>query len=493
LSAGVSTLLACSAWAARWDIVPTLAVVETYTDNVSLTSDAFKQSDWVTQAIPGISVAATGARLRFNANYNPEFTYYGRETQENQVFHRGNAVGVAEIAKQLLFIDAGAAVNQYDISPQGPVTTSNINSTGNRATVENYFASPYLRRIGANLQAEARFTYSVVRSDDQPELLNSVADRIDLRLASGPAHRSFTWGLAYQKENIRYDETQQDTDIEVSSATARALITYTLALTGQVGYDYYKRGVLVPASEGWAWSAGFDWTPSPRTRFAAAGGERFYGDYYSLDFRHRTRLTTWSAGYSQSVTTTRSEFFIPATTSTAGYLDTLFSSRFPDPVERQKVVDEFIARTGLPPSLDSPINFFTTQLFLAKRWQASTGLLGVRNVLIANVFQETREGLAGDLVLPNAPNAAKQTGTSLAWNLRMTVRNSLNARGAYIHIETPLTGESERVTYVGVNITRQFQPKLTGALGYRRQQNDSNFVGSSYTENAGFATLQMRF
>jgi uncharacterized protein (PEP-CTERM system associated) len=49
------------------------------------------------------------------------------------------------------------------------------------------------------------------------------------------------------------------------------------------------------------------------------------------------------------------------------------------------------------------------------------------------------------------------------------------------------------VTYVGVNITRQFQPKLTGALGYRRQQNDSNFVGSSYTENAGFATLQMRF
>ncbi len=40
LSAALPALLACPAWAAKWDIVPTLSVVETYTDNVSLTPDA---------------------------------------------------------------------------------------------------------------------------------------------------------------------------------------------------------------------------------------------------------------------------------------------------------------------------------------------------------------------------------------------------------------------------------------------------------------------
>ena len=225
-----------------------------------------------------------------------------------------------------------------------------------------------------------------------------------------------------------------------------------------------------------------------------AGGDRFYGNYYNLEFTHRTRLTAWSAGYNETVTTTRSEFFVPATTSTAAYLDTLFSSQFPDPVARQKAVENFIARTGLPPSLASPVNFFTTQLFLAKRWQASVGILGVRNVVIANVFNEDREGLAGDLVLPNAPNATKQTGTSLTWNWRMTPKNTLNASGAYIRVETPLLflDQVDRYTYTGLSLTRQFQPKLTGTLGYRGQQNSPN-LGSGYTENVGYASIRMQF
>jgi uncharacterized protein (PEP-CTERM system associated) len=495
-SAVLFTVLACPAgWAAKWDIVPTLSVLESYSDNIALSDDASKQSDWVTTAVPGIRINATGARLRFNLNYAPEIVYYAHSRDDIEVFNKGSAVGVAELAKQFLFIEGGALVNQYDISPAGPITTSNINITGNRATVGNYYASPYVRSsAGSQVQAEARYTYSLSKSDDEPQLVDSAGNAINLRLTSGPAYKLFTWNLSYHKENIEYTGTvqDQDTKIEVSSAAVRRMITYTLALTAQGGYDYYKRGALVPASEGWAWNVGMDWTPSPRTRLAAAVGERFYGDYYSLEFTHRTRLTTWSAGYNQTITNTRSEFFIPSTSSTAAYLDTLFSTQIPDPVARQKAVENFIARTGLPPSLASPINFFTTQLFIAKRWQASVGILGVRNVVIANVFNEDKDGLAGDLVLPNSPNATKQTGTSLAWNWRMTPKNTLNTSGAYIRVETPFLGQVDRYSYAGLSLTRQFQPRLTGALGYRRQQNDPEF-GSGYTENVGYASIRMQF
>jgi uncharacterized protein (PEP-CTERM system associated) len=492
LSAALPALVAGPAWAAKWDIFPTLSLVETYTDNVSLTPDAAKQSDWVTQVIPGISIAATGARLRFNASYAPEVTYYARGQREDQVYQRLNAAGTAELAKQFLFVDAGANVDQYNVSLQGPLTTNNVNTTGNRTTVGTIFASPYLRHnFGSDVRAEARFTYSVVNSNDQSSLLNSEANRINLQLASGPAYKLLTWDLAYRKENIDYD-IGQETDIEVITLNARRLITPTVGLLAQGGYEYYKSGVIAP-TEGPSWSAGLDWTPTPRTRLAATAGQRFFGDAYSLDFRHRTRLTTWSAGYSQNVTTTRSEFFIPATTSTAGYLDTLFSSRFPDPVARQKAVDEFIARTGLPPSLSAPINIFTTQLFLVKTWNASAGILGARNVLIANVFGLTSEGLAGDFVLPTAPNTSIQTGTSLLWNWRMTARNAWNLGAAYRRSESPNTGEISYLTNVMMGLTRQFQPRLSGSLNYRLQRNDSNISASDYTEHAVFASLNMRF
>jgi uncharacterized protein (PEP-CTERM system associated) len=162
-------------------------------------------------------------------------------------------------------------------------------------------------------------------------------------------------------------------------------------------------------------------------------------------------------------------------------------------VSRQKAVEEFIARTGLPPSLNEPINIFATQLFLVKRWNASAGILGVKNVLIANVFRQTSEGLAGELVLPTVPNASIQSGTGLLWNWRISARNAWNLAARYSRNELPNTGEIAYLTNVTMGVSRQLQSRLYGSLNYRHQQNDSNFAGSDYTENAVFASLQMRF
>src|SRR3954467_14135034 len=85
LSFALPAMICCPAWAATWDIVPTFRVSETYTDNVSLRPDAGKQADWVTQLVPGISLSATGRRLRLNASYTPQLTYYARGQGADQV------------------------------------------------------------------------------------------------------------------------------------------------------------------------------------------------------------------------------------------------------------------------------------------------------------------------------------------------------------------------------------------------------------------------
>ena len=492
LSAGFSVWLACPSWAAKWDIVPTLAVVETYTDNLNLSQDETKQSDWVTQIIPGISIAATGPQLRFNIAYAPQFTYYVRDKENNQAYHQLSAFGNAELAKQLLFVDVGANVAQYNVSLQGPISTSNVNNTGNRATVGTYFVSPYLiRDFGSAVRVDARYTYSISDSNDA-SLSDSDANRVNLRVASGPAYKLLTWYLDYMREIIDY-QTQQTIGSEVVTANARVLITPTLGLLGSVGQENYTNNIG-RAPEGLMWSAGFDWAPTPRTRLIATAGERFYGDVYFLDFRHRTGRTTWSARYSQNITTTRANLAFPATGSTSAILDTMFLSQIPDPVARKKAVEEFIARTGIPPSLDSPINVFVDQLFLEKYWNASVGVLGVNNTLFANVFGLTTAGLDGNLVVPNAPNASIQTGTTFLWNWRLTARNAWNLRIGFSRYEIPFTGQINDYTNVDMNITRHFQRRVSGSLGYRWQHNDSKSPGAGgYTENAVIGAIQMRF
>ena len=58
-------------------------------------------------------MTAAGTGLAFKAFYAPEVTYYAQNQADNQVFQRGNAFAVAELADNLLFIDAGAKVDQY--------------------------------------------------------------------------------------------------------------------------------------------------------------------------------------------------------------------------------------------------------------------------------------------------------------------------------------------------------------------------------------------
>jgi uncharacterized protein (PEP-CTERM system associated) len=480
----------------NWVVTPSLMLTETYTDNVFLSTEAMRQSDWITQIIPGISVAANGPRLRLQATYTPEITYYAQTQRQDDVFHRGNAVGTLELADKLLFLEAGARVDQYDISLQGPLTTSNVNITGNRATAATAYVSPYLLRdIGSAARAEARFTYSAWESDeDQPALPDNTAQHVVLRLTNGPAYKALTWDVAYSGEKIEYD-TQQETTSEVFTASARQSISSTVGLLVQAGYERYDTGPA-ETTEDSRYSVGFDWTPTPRTRFAATAGQRLGEETYGLEFRHRTRLTTWNVTYAEDITTSREEFFVPATQSTAGALDQMFLSQYPDPVARQQAVQEFIARMGLPPSLGAPINFFSDQLFLQKRWLGSVALQGARNALIATAFWQLRElvgsaaPIAGDFT---ESESIRTSGGTLGWGLRLTPRIRWNLEAGYNRSKFLDSGKRDDFTYLQAGLSRQFQPRVSGSLSYRLQNKDSTEAGTEYRENVGIASLLITF
>ncbi len=482
----------------NWVVTPSLKLAETYTDNVFLSPDGLQQSDWITQVTPGISVTANGPRLRLDAFYAPELVYHAQTEREDKLFHRGNATGTLEVADELLFLEAGARVDQYDVSLQGPLTASNANITGNRTTATSTYVSPYLQRdIGSAVRAEARFTYSRWASDqNQRALPDNTGRRVFLRLANVPTHRVLTWDVAYTGETIEY-QTHQETTTDVLDANARRSITSTVGLLARAGYERYDTG-LPDALEDPRYSAGFDWTPTPRTRLAATAGQRLGDETYSFEFRHRTRLTSWNVTYEEDVTTSREQFFLPGTPTTAGALDPMFLSQYPDPVARQKAVQEFIARMGLPPSLASPINFFSDQLFLQKRWLASIGLHGVRNTVVATAFWELRKELTGGTASPvddfTVSPSIRTSGGSLAWALRLTARNTWSLQAGYTRSAFLDTGQLDDFVHLQAGLTRQFQRRVSGSLYYRLQARESTLgPAAEYRENAGIASLLVTF
>ncbi|MHB1291137.1 MAG: TIGR03016 family PEP-CTERM system-associated outer membrane protein [Sulfuricella sp.] len=493
------------AGAAEWKITPSLALKETYTDNVRLAPPGLEKSEFITQVNPGISLTGTGPRLKLNANYVMQNLVYAEESSRNTMNHMLNANANAELVDNLFFLDGRAAISQQNISLLGPQAADNVNVTGNRTEVQTYSVSPYLRHSFSNYAStEIRYTHDEV-STGGSGLLNSQADRIQLGLNSGSAFKTLGWGLNYRNGKTSYGNTANTnipaTDTEVLSGSLRYSVTPKFRLTATGGYEKNNYISIGTKPEGSFWSAGFSWAPSARTSIDASAGRRFFGSTYSLAASHRTRLTAWNLGYSEDITSTRSQFLIPVTIDTASFLNQLWAATIPDPVIRQQFVDAFIQGNGLPAALSESVNYLTNRFFLQKRLQASVAVTGAKNSLVLSLFHVTREAQTAqsqDSILLGGGTLAlndrtKQVGGNAFWNWRIGSRTSANLNAGYTKNSFPSLGRTDNNKTIRLSLTRQFQPKLNGSVELRRLQRDSSQDSADYSENAATASLFMRF
>lgn len=493
------------AGAAEWKFTPSLALIETYTDNVALAPPGHEKSEFITQINPGISLMGTGPRLKLKANYVMQNLVYAEESSRNTMNHTLSANANAELVDNLFFLDGRAAISQQNISLLGPLAADNTNVTGNRTEVQTYSISPYLRHSFSNYAStEIRYTHDEV-STGGSGLLDSQADRIQLGLNNGSAFKTLGWGLNYSSGKTHYGNTANANiptiDTEVLSGSLRYSVTPRFRLTATGGYEKNNYISIGSKPEGSFWSAGFSWAPSARTSIDASAGRRFFGDTYSLAASHRTRLTAWSLAYSEDITSTRSQFLIPVTIDTASFLNQLWAATIPDPVIRQQTVDAFIQSNALPTAQAESVNYFTNRLFLQKRLQASVAVLGAKNTLILSLFKVSRDAqteqtqdsaLFGSSILPLS-DRTKQVGGNAFWSLRIDPRTSANINAGYVRNSYPSLGRTDNDKIIRLSLSRQFRPKLNGSIALRRLQRDSSQDGGDYRENALIASLFMRF
>lgn len=494
---------------AEWKLRPVVDLRETYTDNAAQAESGASQSQFITELTPSLSIANEGPRLKLSASVTEHlYAYSGnRPDNTNSSNLQLQANANAKLIQELLFLDSSASISQQSVSAFGPqVTSTNGYSNTNRAQVRTYRISPYLmHQFGTFATTDLRYSHDSVKAGNSG-LGESSSDSLSLSIASGAAFNRFSWGLQYSRQDIE-DTLAQKSRIEIASANVQYRIGQTLALTATGGYDRYDYEGLGDKTAGVSRTVGFYWTPSSRTSLRASVGKRYFGTTYALMSMHRSRNTVWSVNYDDNVMNSRDQFLRPSSIDTASMLDRLFSTNFPDPLERKQVVDAYIRANNLPASVADNINYFSNRFFRQRQLQASAAFNMPRTTAVVSANTTKRTALSTQQVdsvllgssLLNLNDDTSQKSGAVVVNYRLSPSSGIVLSFNKVTTDSLSTGVSNSSQSLSLGLTKQFRKKLSGSLDVRHNQSTAAATAMtalpgvrSYRENAVSASLSLQ-
>ncbi|WP_020655402.1 TIGR03016 family PEP-CTERM system-associated outer membrane protein [Massilia niastensis] len=489
---------------AGWRIIPTIGITETWTDNVTLQSDsALKHSDLVSQVTPGITVVNRSPRLNVSASAQwHQFAYLhgiANNTRDSQRSYSGALQSV--LVQDLLYLDASASRGQRSVSAFGPQLTNDLYILGNRTEVKTWSFSPYLvQRFGNIANMQLRYSRDSVDSNLNQGFGKSDSDNVSASLASGAAFSTLGWGLNYYRQDLDSDRLGE-TSTENLAANLSYRLTARLALTANAGYDRYEFAGPGGRNEGRNWSGGVIWNPSARTSLQAALGRHYYGQTGSVLASHRSRYTVWNISYSDAITTSRQQFLLPSALDTTALLDRLFSTAYPDPLERERVVAAYIEATGLPPSLADNVNYLSNRYMRQKALQATAAFRRARTNAVLSLYSNHRNALSDQQsdsellgsLLTTLNDNVRQRGLRASYTYQMNSRSNLIASWNISRSHSLTTDILDRQRVLRVGMTRRLGQQLLGKVEFRRRTGNVGTTNSSkYEEHAISASLSMQ-
>jgi uncharacterized protein (PEP-CTERM system associated) len=470
--------------AQNWRVGGSAGITETYTNNVNYAPQGETTSDLVTSLSAALTIHGEGKRIKLNGTLGATANINARETQNNSIAPNVSLFGSVEAIDDFLFVDASAQASTSFLSPFGPQPAGNVNATGNRYVSQNYTVSPYIKGVlgSSNVQYQVRdenaWTVASSYGDSSNKVPNTYSNHFSASLSS--AANPLGWTAAYTRDY--YDNGiagSASGDAGASTLqTARGTIGYQVdpqfAVAGRFGYEKNDFPDARGASyDGTIYGAGLQWNPTDRTAVTGFWEHRFFGSSFSWQLSHRLPNSALSASFARGLSSDpQLALAIPAGTTVAQIVDAAFATRIQDPVARQIAVEQFLAKTGLPPTLAAPVNFYTTSVQLQTSQSLSYVIIGVRNAITFRVFNTRSESVSGSSdVLPPELQLFEnntQTGFGLSYSHQLTSFTSFGANASYSRTRSNDPNSSDIRSNNGdfsVNLATKFGPKTSGSAG----------------------------
>jgi uncharacterized protein (PEP-CTERM system associated) len=487
---------------ADWIFKPTASLRETYTDNLGLQRDDAARNAFITEASSGFTLTHAGPRLSVSASAQGNVYEYSDKDVPNLYdgSRRYQASARAMVVDDLFYVDANAGGQHQAISAFGQLSDSPYSSLNN-TDVRSWRISPYLQhRFGSTATAVARFTRDSVEAG-AAGFGGSKGSTSTIDVVSGPDFSRLGWSVNLLRQDLS-NRISGSSSTQTGMFNLRYRAIPTLNLTASAGYDDYEYAALNDRTSGANWSLGFAWTPSTRSSVQASFGHRYFGKTGALTALHRTRNTVWTFNYSDQITTSRSQFTLPAAIDTAAMLDRLFAASFPDAVQRQQAVQAYIAATGLPASLADSVNYLSNRYIRAKHLQAGAVMRGARTTLAAVVYGDDRNALSlqqSDSTLLGSQlgtlnDSVRQVGASIDANYRLSTRNSAHASVDVTRARSVSANVVNNSRQYRVGLARRVSTKTTASVDLQRARGTLVFPATGdYHANSIAATLTVQF
>jgi uncharacterized protein (PEP-CTERM system associated) len=483
--------------AETWRLSSSVSATETYTSNVNYTTRSLAEGDFATTLNGTLSIHGEGPRLKLHGSIGATGVFYLTETQNNSFAPSANLNGTLEAIENFAYLDAQAYVSQTFQSPFGAQPADLVNATQNRYTQQTYSVSPYIKGvlgstgISYQLRDDNYWTIASNYGNSSTGVPNTYSNALSASLNS--PMRQLGWTLEYNR--LYYDggitgggAVGQDT---YTTQQIRLLLPYQIDPQLQIGarVGYEKNQFPLQDTTDTIYGLSVRWSPTPRTNVAGFWEHRFFGSSYSLQASHRLPNAALTANLSRGISSyPQLALSIPAGAIVSQFVDLAFQTRIPDPVERAVAVNQFLATSGLPTALASPVNFYSPSITLQDAANLSLVLIGVRNSLGLSVFYLKSDLIsAAGNVLPPALSFGQnntQTGAGLHYSHSLGWRTNLVAGATYstTTVNTssgPLANGRSNNVNANVGVNTQFGPKTSGSAGVSYSWSNSDAIGTT--------------
>ncbi|MBT9538611.1 TIGR03016 family PEP-CTERM system-associated outer membrane protein [Thiobacillus sp.] len=500
----VITLPASPVVAMDWQFEPSVGGTATYTDNANQ-SGVNPEDALIFTVRPSFSLRSEGSR-RIQASLGYSLSGVARygEDQSTDLNHNLGALGKAELVEDFLFIDGTASISQELISLTGSPADANINDS-NRAAVGTYSISPYIKkRLGTFADAQVRYTTGgAIFENDVAS--NSNINALTAELTNGTHFNNLSWEINYSLRKAN-NSTTADTTFERVSASAGYAFTRKFRVFGTVGQDWNDY-LSTSGTSGSSWSTGVGWSPTSRTSVEASFGERYFGNTYSLSASHRTRISRWTASYSENVSDITQQFLEesgrvfwvcnrilretpdinpPQDPCPTGWVGPISAGRLAFELNNLGIsIDDLVAANLLNISIANGV--YVIKSFAAGvSWDVGRLGFGLSARDIKRLYQALSDaqdhvqGLTGSVNYRMSPRTNAYSSLSLTWNNV----DALLAGG---------TAREDELLSFNLGFNHRFAERLNGALTLRHTQRDSNDANADYDENSITASVNLSF
>jgi uncharacterized protein (PEP-CTERM system associated) len=482
----------------RWSVDRAINAELTRTSNADL-GGTTSAPDTILAIRPRIRLLGEGARLRIVGSAALNAVGYAQNTQPSRLNPEIELEANLQAIERFLFVDASLLARQESANPFGPrpeagATNENaVTTTAIRIAPRIEGTAPGL--IKYRLESENGWTNEFnAPASVAPDAVGYFGRHT---LAVGREPAPLGWQLEIQESLTRYrNSSLEPLKVDLARATIGYRVLSDLILGLRGGWEHTNFETDGGENGGGIYGIDLRWQPSPRTQLTAWEEHRFFGSSWRVDFAYRTPRLAWTVASTRQLDTSpQSLLDLPATQNVPALLDAIFSARFPDPIERARIVNDLIAQRGLPTSTLQPISLQAQRLSVLQQTTTSVAIIGVRNTLTFSAYRSKSEDAvnSGPLAAATALTNNVQYGAGVAFAHRLTPAVDVIGAADWSHIESlEAGGERSIQRTLRLRVNSALSLKTVVYLGARLRNFDSNTLVAG-DEVAGFVGIDHRF